>query len=239
LILLTTVVGLRRWRKRLDVHAWRVFPLVAFITVIVTVATASATTAIAATAPAVLGQAMLFVGLPDYPTIICIVCFPLVEDAIPAMVALVSFGVVVVVMLLLGLCHEDGSLLALRVLGLDLRRRRLKGAVDEWTPFLGLGALVCDLEEPNHIGELIIHGVLFLHLDVGDARKKHGDDFLIGHLAEALDVVSEHLAFVLAHLSVDFVSQKHGVPREETKGFEHRGCTREIYSATKHGDGRL
>jgi hypothetical protein len=36
-----------------------------------------------------------------------------------------------------------------------------------------------------------------------------------------------------------FVSQEHGVPCEGPKGFERRGCMREIYSATKHGDGRL
>jgi hypothetical protein len=52
----------------------------------------------------------------------------------------------------------------------------------------------------------VVHGQLFLHLDVGDARGERRDDLLIGdpwnlvpHLAETLDVLSKRLALVLTH----------------------------------------
>jgi hypothetical protein len=78
--------------------------------------------------------------------------------------------------------------------------------VHEEPPLLSLGAPVGDLEEPDNGSQLIIHGQLFLHLDVGDARGEHEDNLLIGdlgnlfpHLAEALDVLTKRFALVLTH----------------------------------------
>jgi hypothetical protein len=78
--------------------------------------------------------------------------------------------------------------------------------VPEEPSLLGLGAAVGDFEEPDDRSQLIIHGQLLPHLDVGDARGEHGDDLLVGdpgnlvpHLAEALDVLAKRLALVLAH----------------------------------------
>jgi hypothetical protein len=76
----------------------------------------------------------------------------------------------------------------------------------EEPPFLGLGAAIGDLEEPDDGGQLIIHGQLLPHLDVGDACGECGDDLLVGdpgdlvpHLAEALDILTKRLALVLTH----------------------------------------
>jgi hypothetical protein len=103
--------------------------------------------------------------------------------------------------------HREGSgLLTLRVLGLGHWGKRLWQIVHEEPPLLGLGACVGDLEEPDNGSQLIIHGQLFHHLDVGNARGECGDNLLIGdpgnlvpHLAEALDVLAKHFALVLTH----------------------------------------
>jgi hypothetical protein len=78
--------------------------------------------------------------------------------------------------------------------------------VHEEPPLLSLGASVGDLEEPDDRSQLIIHGQLLPHLDVGDARGERGYDLLIRdprnlvpHLAEALNVLMKHLALVLTH----------------------------------------
>jgi hypothetical protein len=78
--------------------------------------------------------------------------------------------------------------------------------VHEEPPLLGLGASVSDLEEPDDRSQLVIHGQLFLHLDVSDAPGERGYDFLIGnlgnlvpHLAEALDILAKRFAIVLTH----------------------------------------
>jgi hypothetical protein len=54
--------------------------------------------------------------------------------------------------------------------------------VHEEPPLLGFGAPVGDLKEPDHRSQLVVHGQLFLRLDVGDARGERGDDLLIGDL---------------------------------------------------------
>jgi hypothetical protein len=63
--------------------------------------------------------------LPYNPTIIGIVGVVLVEDAVTVLSALVALGVVSTAVLLLGIHREDCSLLALGVLRLGLRQRRL------------------------------------------------------------------------------------------------------------------
>jgi hypothetical protein len=94
----------------------------------------------------------------------------------------------------------------LMILGLRLWGKHLRQVVHEEPPLLGLGASIGDLEEPDNGSQLIIHGQLFLHLDVGDARGEFGDNLLIGdpgnlvpHLAEALDVLAKRFALVLTH----------------------------------------
>jgi hypothetical protein len=84
--------------------------------------------------------------------------------------------------------------------------KRLRQIVHEEPPLLSFGAAVGDLEEPNDGSQLIIHGQLLSHLDVGDARGERGDDLLVGdpgdlvpHLTKALDVLMKRLALVLTH----------------------------------------
>jgi hypothetical protein len=73
--------------------------------------------------------------------------------------------------------------------------------VHEEPPLLGLGTSIGDLEEPDDRSQLIIHGQLLPHLDVGDARGERGDNLLIGdpgnlvpHLDEALNVLTKRFA---------------------------------------------
>jgi hypothetical protein len=66
--------------------------LVAFA---VTVTDASATAAVATTTPVALGHIVLLVKLPDYPTVIYVMCVPLVEDTVSATVALVALRAIV------------------------------------------------------------------------------------------------------------------------------------------------
>jgi hypothetical protein len=144
--------------------------------------------------------------LPDNPTIAGIVGVLFVEDAVAMMSTFIALGAVPAALLMIRLCREDSSLVALGVLGLRLWGKRLRQFVHEEPPLLGLGASVGDLEEPDDESQLIIHGQLLSHLDVGNARGEHGDDLLIGdpgnlvpHLAEALDVLTKRLALVLTH----------------------------------------
>jgi hypothetical protein len=88
--------------------------------------------------------------LPDDPTIISIVGVTLVEDAVTASSALVTLGAVPMMVLLVGLRHEDSSLLALGVLRLGLWKRRLRQIVREEPPFFGPRAPIGYLEEPDH-----------------------------------------------------------------------------------------
>jgi hypothetical protein len=142
----------------------------------------------------------------DYLTIVSIVGVLLVEDAVAAVSTLITFGAVPAALSMIRLRHESRSLLTLRVLGLGLRGKRLRQVVHEEPPLLGLGASIGDLEEPDDESQLIIHGQLLLHLDVGDARRERGDNLLIGdpgnlvpHLAEALDVLAKRFTLVLTH----------------------------------------
>jgi hypothetical protein len=162
--------------------------------------------AVAAATPTALGDTIFFVKLSDNPTIIGIVGVLFMEDAIAATSTFIVLGPVPVALLMLGFRREDGSLLALGVLGLRLWGKCLQQVVHEEPPLLSLGAAIGDFKEPDDESQLIIHGQLFPHLDVGDARGERGDDLLIGdprnlvpHLAEALDVLTKHLTLVLTH----------------------------------------
>jgi hypothetical protein len=144
--------------------------------------------------------------LSDNPTIIGIVGVLFMEDAVAATLTFIALRAVPAALLMLGFCREDGILLALGVLGLWLWGKRLRQVVHEEPPLLSLGAAFGDFEEPDDGSQLIIHGQLLPHLDVGDARGERGDDLLIGdprnlvpHLAEALDVLTKHLTLVLTH----------------------------------------
>jgi hypothetical protein len=132
--------------------------------------------------------------LLDDPTIISVVGVALVEDVVTTSSTLVALGAVSAVVLLLGLWW------------LGLRQRRLRQIVHEEPPLFSLGIPVGDLEEPNHRSQLIVHGQLLLHIEVGDTHGEHRDDVLVGdprdfvpHLAEGLDVLSESLTLVLTH----------------------------------------
>jgi hypothetical protein len=160
----------------------------------------------AAAAPATLGDAVFLVKLPDNPGILGIVGVLLVDNAVVATSTFIAIGVVPTALLMIWLRCKDSSLLSLGVLGLWLWRRCLRQIVHEEPPLLSLDAAVGDLEEPDDGSQLIIHGQLLPHLDIGDAHGERGDDLFIGdpgdlvpHLIEALDVLTKHLALVLTH----------------------------------------
>jgi hypothetical protein len=143
---------------------------------------------------------------PDNPTIIGIVGALFVEDAVAITSTFIALEAVPAALLMIRLRRKDNNLLALGVLGLRLWGKHLRQVVHKEPPLLGLGASISDLEEPDDGSQLIIHGQLLPHLDVGNARGERGDDLLIGdpgnlvpHLAEALDVLTKRLALVLTH----------------------------------------
>jgi hypothetical protein len=179
---------------------------VTLVTVVVAVITPGSALAVAAATPTALGDTIFFMKLLDNPTIVGIVGVLFMEDAVAVTSTFIALGVIPAALLMLGLCREDGSLLALGVLRLRLWGKHLWQVVHEEPSLLSLGAVVGDFEEPDDGSQLIIHGQLFAHLDVGDARGERGDDLLIRdpgnlvpHLAEALDVLTKHLALVLTH----------------------------------------
>jgi hypothetical protein len=162
--------------------------------------------AVAMATPTMFGDTIFFMKFLDNPTIVGIVGVLFVEDAVAMTPTFIALGVVPVALLMIGLRHEDCSLLALGVLRIRLWGKRLRQVVHEEPPLLGLGAPVGDLEEPDDGSQLIIHGQLLSHLDVGDAHGERRDDLLVGdpgnlvpHLVEALDVLMNRLALVLTH----------------------------------------
>jgi hypothetical protein len=143
---------------------------------------------------------------PDYPAIVSIVGFLLVEDAVAVSSTLIMLRAVPAMLLMIRLRHKGNNLLTLGVFGLGLWGKRLRQVVHEEPPLLGLGASIGDLEEPDYGSQLIVHRQLFLHLDVGATCGECGDNLLVGdpwdlvpHLAEALDVLAKHFALVLMH----------------------------------------
>jgi hypothetical protein len=180
--------------------------VVTFVTVVVAAIAPGSALAVAAATPTALGDTIFFVKLSDNPTIVGIVGVLFMKNAVTATSTFIALGAVPAALLMLGLRREDGSLLALGVLGLRLWGKRLRQVVHEEPPLLSLGAAVGDFEEPDDGSYLIIHGQLLPHLDVGDARGERGDDLLIGdpgnlvpHLAKALDVLMKRLTLVLTH----------------------------------------
>jgi hypothetical protein len=176
------------------------------VPVVVVAIAPGSTLAMATTTPTALGDTIFFMKLLDNPTIIGIVGVLFVEDAVATTSTFIALGAVPAALLMIRLRREDSSLLVLGVLGLWLWGKRLRQVVHEEPPLLGLGASVGDLEEPDDGSQLIIHGQLLPHLDVGNARGDRGDDLLIGdlgnlvpHLAEALDILTKRLALVLMH----------------------------------------
>jgi hypothetical protein len=176
-----------------------------FPVVVVAIALGS-TLAVATATPTVLADTIFFMKLPDNPTIIGIVGVLFVEDVGATTSTFIALGAVPATLLMIRLRREDNSLLALGVLGLRLWGKRLWQVVHKEPPLLGLGASVGDLEEPDDGSQLIIHGQLLSHLDVGNAHGERGDDLLIGdpgnlvpHLAEALDILTKRLALILTH----------------------------------------
>jgi hypothetical protein len=105
-----------------------------------------------------LGDSILFMKLPDHPTIIGIVGVLLVEDAVTTAATLIAIGVVPAALFMIRLRREDSSLITLGVLVLRLWGKRLRQVVHEEPPLLGLGASVSDIEEPDDGSQLIIHG---------------------------------------------------------------------------------
>jgi hypothetical protein len=199
---------IHRWRQRqrLRICTRQTIVATTLITVVVTAIAQGSTLAVATATPTALGNAIFFMKLLDNPTIVGIVGVLFVVDAVAATSTFIALGAVPAALLVLRLCREDSSLLALGVLGLQLWGKHLRQVVHEEPPLLSLGAEVGDLEEPDNGSQLIIHGQLLPHLDVGDARGERGDDLLIGdpgnlvpHLAEALDVLTKCLTLVLTH----------------------------------------
>jgi hypothetical protein len=192
--------------QRLGIGSRQTLAAATFLAVVVAVIAPVSTLAVAATTPAVLGDAIFFVKLSDNPTIVGIVGVLLVENAETVTSTFIAFGVVPAALLMVWFRREDCGLLSLGVLGLWLWGKRLWQVVHEEPPLLGLGAVVGDLEEPDDGRQLIIDGQLLPHLDVGDARGECGDDLLVGdprnlvpHLTEALDILTKCLALVLTH----------------------------------------
>jgi hypothetical protein len=179
---------------------------VTFLAVVIATIAPGSTLAVAAATPAVLGDTIFFMKLSDKPTIVGIVGVLLVENAVAATSSLVMFEAVPAALLVIWLRRKGSGVLSLGVLGLWLWGRRLRQVMHEEPPLLGLGAAVGHLEEPDDGSQLIIHGQLLPHLDVGDARGERGDDLLVRdpgdlvpHLAEVLDILTKHLALVLTH----------------------------------------
>jgi hypothetical protein len=139
------------------------------VTVVVMAIAPGSTLAVATATPTALGNTIFFMKLSDNRTIVGIVGVLFVEDAVAATSTFIALGAVPAALLVLRLHREDSSLLALGVLGLRLWGKRLWQAMHEEPPLLSLGAVVGDLEEPDDGSQLIIHGQLLPHLDVGDA----------------------------------------------------------------------
>jgi hypothetical protein len=206
LVLLSMIVCWWGQRQLLGISSRQTLAAATFLAVVVAVIAPGSTLAIAAASPAALGSTIFLMKLPDKPTIVGIVGVLLVENAVAAMTTLVAFGAIPAALLMIWFRREDSSLLSLGVLGFWLWERCLRQVMHEEPSFLSLGAAVDDFEEPDDGSQLVVHGQLLPHLDVGDARGECRDDLLVGdpgdlvpHLAEALDILTKRLAFVLTH----------------------------------------
>jgi hypothetical protein len=93
---------------------------VTLVTVVVLAIAPGSTLAMAVATPTALGDTIFLMKLSDNPTIVGIVGVLFMEDAVAATSTFIALGVVPASLLLLGFRREDGSLLALGVLGLRL-----------------------------------------------------------------------------------------------------------------------
>jgi hypothetical protein len=141
------------WRQR-----YRSIAAVTLVSVVIAAIAPGSALAIATATPMALGDTIFFIKLSDNPTIVGIVGVLLVEDAVATMLTFITVGAVPVALLVIRLCREDSSLLALGVLALRLWGKRLRQVMLEEPPLLGLGTSVGDLEEPDDGSQLIIHG---------------------------------------------------------------------------------
>jgi hypothetical protein len=96
------------------------------ISVVVAAIAPGSTLAVAAAAPTALGDTIFFMKLVNNPTIVGIVGVLFMENAVAATSALVALRAVPAALLMLGFRREDGSFLALGVLGLQLWGKRLR-----------------------------------------------------------------------------------------------------------------
>jgi hypothetical protein len=206
LVLFATIIRWWRQRQWLGICTRQTVAAATFVAVVVVAIALRSALAVAMATPTVLGDTIFFVKLLDNPTIVGIVGILLLEDAEVVAPTFIALEAVPAVLLMLGLRREHSNLLTLGVLGLRLWGKCLRQVVQEDPPLLSLGAAVGDLEEPDGGSQLIIHGQLLPHLDVGDSRGECEDNLLIGdpgdlvpHLAEVLDVLTKRLALALMH----------------------------------------
>jgi hypothetical protein len=149
LVLLPTIVhwwGQWQW---LGIGSRQTLTAATLLAVVVAAIAPGSTLAVAAATPAALGDTIFFMKLSDNPTIIGIVGVLFVENAVATTSTFIVLRTVPVALLMIRLCREDSSLLALGVLGLRLWGKRLRQVVHEEPPLLGLGASIGDLEEPD------------------------------------------------------------------------------------------
>jgi hypothetical protein len=206
LVLLPTIICWWGQRQRLGIGSRQTLAAATLLTFVVAAIAPGSTLAVAAATPAALGDTTFFMKLSDNPTIVGIVGVLLVENAVAATTTFVAFRAVPAALLMIWFRREDSGLLSLGFLGLQIWGKRLRQVVHEEPPLLGLGEAVGDLKEPDDGSQLIVHGQLLPHLDVGDAHGERGDDLLVRdprdlvpHLAEALDILMKRIALVLTH----------------------------------------
>jgi hypothetical protein len=149
LVLFPMIIRWWRQRQRLGICTRQTIAAVTFVSVVIAAIAPGSTLAVATATPTALGDAIFFMKLSDNPTIVSIVGVLFMEDAVAATSTFIALGTVPAVLLMLGFHREDGSLLALGVLGLRLWGKRLWQVVHEEPPLLSLGAAVGDFEEPD------------------------------------------------------------------------------------------
>jgi hypothetical protein len=126
LVLLPTIVCWWRQRQRLGICSRQTIAAATLVVVVGATIAPGSTLAVAAATPMALGDTILFMKLSDNPTIVDIVGVLLVENAEAAMSTFIALRAVPVVLLMIRLRCEDGSLLTLGVLGLRLWGKRLR-----------------------------------------------------------------------------------------------------------------
>jgi hypothetical protein len=157
-------------RQRLGIGSRQTPAAATFLAVVIAAIAPGSTLAVAAAAPATLGDAVFLVKLPDNPTIFSIVSVLLVDNAVAATSTFIAIGAVPAALLMIWLRREDSSLLSLRVLGLRLWGRRLRQIVHEEPPLLSsftdsfsrILTSKTPVENAEMTSSLEILGILFL-----------------------------------------------------------------------------